>query len=172
MVLVHPPDVNVALSRRSVNEKLKERTRQAYQVVSGGKKRTVTSDTHTSHRNILHGHELMRAFALAQVPNSDISTSITTDQFSLVWMDDHIIYGMCMLVVALDLATSSIPDSHGHVFRTRNHPFPFTVESHTRHVVRMSLELHYRVGIAGLDVVKAHHVSARSGQVFLVWGDA
>lgn len=114
----------------------------------------------------------MSAFALAEVPDTDIATTITTDEFTLVWMNDDVVDRISVLVVALNLARSSVPNAHGGVFRAGDHPLALAVESNAGDVVGVSLKFHDRVWIGRLDVVKAHHVSASCGEVFLVWGDA
>lgn len=46
----------------------------------------------------------MRALVLAEVPDPYVATAIATDQFSLVWVNDHIVDRDTVGVVALDIA--------------------------------------------------------------------
>lgn len=142
-----------------------------YKVVSGSEQGPIAGNADAGHGDILHWDKLVGAFALAQIPDANVSASITTDKLALVGMNNHIVDRMCVLVVALNLPGSGIPHSHCHILRARDHPLALAVERNSRHIISMPFELHDMVGIAGLDVVETHHVPARGSKVFLVWGD-
>lgn len=114
----------------------------------------------------------MSAFALTQIPNANVPPSVCGDELSLVWVDDHIVHRMCVLVMSLYQARSGIPDSDRHVLGTCHHPFALTVESHTGDIVGVTLEGHYRLRVAGFDVVEAYHVPAGRCEELFVWCDA
>lgn len=113
----------------------------------------------------------MSTLALSQIPDADVSTTICRYKLSLIGMDDHVVHRVCMLVMSLDQARSGVPDSDRHVLGTGHHPFALTVESHTGDIVGVTLECHYRLWIAGLDVVEPHHVTASCSEELLVWCD-
>lgn len=113
----------------------------------------------------------MRALALAQIPDTNVTTSVTADKLTLIWVNHHVVDGMGMLVIALDLTRSCIPDSDCHILRACDHPFSLTVKSYPSDIVCMALELHDRIRVGGLDVVQANHMPASCRQVFLVWCD-
>ena len=68
-----------------------------------------------------------------------------------------------MLVVALHHACPGVPNSYGHVFGARDHPFALTVKCDSRDIVCVALKLLDRVWVAGLDVVQPNHVPAGGG---------
>lgn len=71
----------------------------------------------------------MRAFILTQVPYPHFSTAVACYQLALVGVDDNVIDGVIVIVVALDACRSRIPDLDGTVFGARDHPFTFAVKS-------------------------------------------
>lgn len=96
----------------------------------------------------------MRAVILCQIPYSDASSSITTNNLSLVWMDDHIVDRATMVVTSLNMTTSSLPDFHCSIFRAGHHPLPFAVECNTGDVASMSFKSQKWVRVGSLDVVQ------------------
>jgi hypothetical protein len=100
LVLVHAPDVDIALFAVSAISQEPEPA-FPYTVVAGSKKRAITSHTDTCSCHVVFGNQLVRASILAEVPDSNIATSICADQFTLVGMDDNIVDRMRMRVVAL-----------------------------------------------------------------------
>jgi hypothetical protein len=50
------------------------------------------------------------ALVLAQVPDAHVSSAIATNQFSLIRVNDYIIYRDAMGVVPLHIAASRIPN--------------------------------------------------------------
>lgn len=114
----------------------------------------------------------MTAFVLAQVPDAHCASAITADEFSLVWMDDHIVDCTEVIVVPLYAACSGIPDLDGSVFGGRYHPFPLAMKGHACDVVRVSLEGEDRAGVGGFDIVESDGVMASGGEVSFIGRDA
>ena len=114
----------------------------------------------------------MGAFAFAEIPDADVAAAVAADQLTLIRVDDYIVDRMSVLVVALDLTRSCVPNSYGAVFRTCHHPLALTVECNTSDIVCMPFKLHNRVRVARFDVVETHHVSASCREVLLVGSDA
>lgn len=110
----------------------------------------------------------MGALALAQVPDANISSSVTAHQFALVGVDDHIVDWVCVLIVALDLARPGVPDSDSRVFGARHHPFSLAMKCDSGYIVRVSLKLHNRVWVRGFDVVQPYHVPSGCGKILFV----
>lgn len=108
----------------------------------------------------------MRTFILAQIPNPDISTSVTRDQLSLVRVNDHVIDGSDMGdqvsrgsavdVIALDAARSCIPDFDRAVFGAGHHPFALAMERHAGDIAGVAVEGEDWVGVRGADVIELH----------------
>lgn len=106
---------------------------------------------------------------LSQVPNPNTSTSVATNDLSLIWMDHNIIDSTSVIVAALDRATSSFPDLNGTVFGACSHPFSFAVECYTRDVPRVAFKREQGIGIlAAFDVVELDSVVSCGSQVSLV----
>ena len=124
----------------------------------------------------------MRTFILAQIPNPDISTSITRDQLSLVRVDDHVVDGSnmgdqvsrrsAMDVIALDATRSCIPDLDRTVFGAGHHPFALAMKRHAGDVAAVAIEGEDWVGVRGADVIELHILISRRGQVAFIRGDA
>ena len=114
----------------------------------------------------------MRAFVLAQIPDSDVSAPVAGDQLALVGVDNHVIDRTAMLVIALYAPTPSIPDLHRAVFGACHHPFALAMERDARDVARMPVECKDRVWVRGSDVVELDVVVSCCRQVSLVWGNA
>ena len=115
---------------------------------------------------------MMRTFILTQVPYFDITTSITTDQFTLVGMNDDIIDGKSMNVIPLYVRRSSIPDLDRPILGTGDHPFPFAMESDSRDIPAMTFERAHRIRVGILDVEQLHRMTSGGGKVSFVRGDA
>lgn len=114
----------------------------------------------------------MRADTLSQVPDTHHAGAITTDQLALVGMDDDVIDGSSVDIVALETTSASIPHLNRPVLGAGDHPFALTVECDAGDVAGVTLKGHDRVGIGGLDVVELNIVVASSGKEALVRGDA
>ncbi len=55
----------------------------------------------------------MAAFVLAEIPDAYVSAAIAGDEFALVGVDNDIVDGNAVGVVALDVAAAGIPDFDG-----------------------------------------------------------
>lgn len=86
----------------------------------------------------------MTTSVLTQVPDPNISTSIATDQLSLVRMYHHVIDSdvVSMTVVSLHVSRPRVPDLDGPVFARAHEPFPLAVPLYGGDVVCVSLERH------------------------------
>lgn len=113
----------------------------------------------------------MTAFVLSQVPDAHSASAITADEFSLVWMDDHIVDCTEMIVVPLYAACSGIPDLDRAVFRGRYHPFSLAMKGHACNVVGVSFEGEDGAGVGGLDIVEFDGVMASGGKISFVGRD-
>lgn len=180
VVLVHSPNVDIALDLVVRHVGIHIHVEEVwvwrcwgvtYTIVASCEQGPITRHTDTRDRDVLIRNELVGAFALSKVPDSDVATSIRTHEFTLIRVDDHVVHRVGVLVVSLNQARSGVPDSDRHVLRAGDHPLALTVESHACDIVRVALKGHDRVRIGRLDVVEAHHVAAGSGKELLVWGD-
>lgn len=139
-----------------------------YLFVARTEKRTVTGDTHTMHRDVILWNQLVCTHALSQVPDSHRTGTIPADELSLVWVDDNIVNGRLVDIVALQTACASVPDLDGSVFRAGNHPLAFTVEGDSGDIVCVAIEGHDRVGVAGLDIVELDIGVSGGGEVTFI----
>lgn len=115
----------------------------------------------------------MCTFILAQIPDSNIPTSITRDQLSLVRVDDHIVDGRDMRdqvsrrsavdVIALNAARSCIPDFDRAIFGAGHHPFALAMERNAGDVAGVAVEGEDRIGVGRADVVELHVVVSGRG---------
>lgn len=86
----------------------------------------------------------MSASILGQIPEPNAAAPIAADDFTLVWVDDHVIDRRSVVVAPLNHAGARIPNFDGAVLGTRDHPLPIAVECNTGYIARMALE--YRGG--------------------------
>lgn len=114
----------------------------------------------------------MSTLVLAEIPDPDISTTVTRDELALVGMDDHIVDRAAMRVVSLDAASTSIPDLDGAIFGACNHPFTFAMEGYARDVAGMTLKGKHRAGIGRADIVELDVVTTSGREIALVWRNA
>lgn len=114
----------------------------------------------------------MCTHALSQVPDAHRSGTVPADELSLVWVDDNIVHGRLVDIVALETASASIPDLDGSVFRAGHHPLALTVEGDSGDVVGVAIEGHDRVGVAGLDIVELDIGVSGGGEVSFIGCDA
>jgi hypothetical protein len=114
----------------------------------------------------------MGTFTFAQVPYSYIAPTICTDKFALIWVYDHIIDRVCMLVVSLYCSRSCVPHLHRLILGACDHPLPFTVECDAGNIVRVAFEGHDRIRVGGLDIVESDDMATSSSEEFLVGSDA
>lgn len=94
----------------------------------GAEERAVRGHRHRGHGLVFFRDQLVRTLVLRQVPDPHVAASVAADEFALVGVDDYVVYGDAVAVVALDVAASRVPDLDGAVFGTRHHPFAFAVE--------------------------------------------
>lgn len=79
----------------------------------GAEERAVGGDGDGGDALVFFRYELVAAFVLAEVPNADVAASIAGDELALVWVDDDVVHGDAMGVVALDVAAAGVPDLDG-----------------------------------------------------------
>jgi hypothetical protein len=87
-------------------------------------------------------------------------------------MDDYIVDGDAVGVVALDIAAARVPDLDGAVLGARDQPLGLAVKGDARDVGRVAVEGQDRIRIRRLDVIELDGVVARGGEVALVGRDA
>lgn len=139
-----------------------------YTIIARTKHRTITSNGDACNRHVIFRDEMMCAFILSQIPYAKIPSTITTDEFALIGMDDDVIDGESMIVIPLHASRSSIPDLHRSILRARHHPFPLAMKPHPGHVRTMPLEGEDGVGIVGFDVKQLDRKTTGCGQEALV----
>jgi hypothetical protein len=162
------------LREKLVNTRLTDErhVKKSYLLASSAQQRSIGSDTDTCNGAVFLGLQLVNALALTQVPDANHATTITTDQFSLVGVDDDVIDGELVSVVALKAAAANVPDLDGAVLGASDHPFALTVECDSGDVSGMALKSHQWVRVARLGVKQLDIVMARNGEILLVGGDA
>jgi hypothetical protein len=79
-------------------------------------------------------------FVLAQVPDAHIASAIAADEFSLVGVDDDVVDGDAVRVVALHVAAPGVPDLDGAVFGRRDQPLGLAVECYAGDVGRVAVK--------------------------------
>ena len=146
--------------------------RAPYSVVCGAKQRAVACHGDARYRHIGLRDELVRALVRGQIPHAHGTTSIAGDYLALVGMDDDVIHGRAMVVVALHGTTPGIPDLHGAVLGARNHPLALAVEGNTRDIAGVALEGEEGIRIRRLDVEEFDGVVPSGGEESLIGGDA
>lgn len=87
-------------------------------------------------------------------------------------MDDYIVHGHAVRVVALHIATPGIPDLHRAVFGRGDEPLGLAVERDAGDVGRVPVKGEDGVGVGGLDIVELDGMVAGGGKVAFVRGDA
>lgn len=145
---------------------------KAYGVAAGAKERSVSGDGHTGDGDVIFRNELVRAFVLAEIPDPDIAAAVTADELALVGVDDDVVDGAAVRVIALHRRRARVPDLDHAVFRAGDHPFALAVESHAGDVAGVALEDEKGGGIGRADVVQFDGVAAGRGQVAFVGRDA
>lgn len=114
----------------------------------------------------------MCALVLSQVPYSHVPTAVTSNKFSLIWMNDNVIDRMIVIVIPLDGCAPCIPYLYGPIFGTSDHPFALAVKCYTSDVASMSFECQHRTWVRRADVVKLHVLITRRGEPTLIGRDA
>lgn len=89
----------------------------------------------------------MSTFVLTQVPDANISAAVTANELALVWMNNNIVHGDSMGVVALNTGGASIPDLDSAIFGAGDHPLTLTVEGYAGDVATMAFEGENGVGV-------------------------
>jgi hypothetical protein len=111
-----------------------------YQVVAGTQQRAVARDGDARDAHVFFRDELVRALVLAQVPDADGASAVTADELALVRVDDDVIDGGAVVVVALNGAGADVPYLDGAVLGACNHPLALAMESDGSDVGRVALE--------------------------------
>lgn len=112
----------------------------------------------------------MRAVVLGQIPDPYTSTTVTTDNLTLVRMDHNIVYGAAVVVASLDSSRSRLPDLDSSVLGTSNHPFALAVKRDAGDIARVAFKREQRVWVCRFDVVELDSVVSRRGKVAFVGG--
>lgn len=133
---------------------------QTYQVIARTQQRAIRSNGDAGDGDIFFGDKLMGALVLAEVPNSDVAGAIATDQFALVRMNDDVVDGAPVAVVALDGALVRVPDFHRAVFAASHHPLAFDVEGDAGNVAAVAFEGQDWRRVCRAYVVQLHFFAA------------
>jgi hypothetical protein len=112
------------------------------------------------------------AFVLAQVPDAHVASTIAADELSLVGMDDDVVNGDAVRVVALHIPAPGVPDLDGAVFGRRDQPLGLAMECYAGDVGRVAVKGEDGIRVGRLDVVELDCVVAGGREVALVGGDA
>lgn len=124
------------------------------------------------HGDVVFGDQLVGADTLSQIPDTNDTGAISTDEFALVGMDDHVVHWGFVGVVALQTAGARVPHFDCAILGTGDHPLSLAMKRDTRDVIRVAIEGHDRIGIGRLDVIQFDIVVSSGGQEPLVWRDA
>jgi hypothetical protein len=119
----------------------------------------------------LRGDELVSAFRFAEIPDADVAAAVSGDKFTLIGVDDDVVYRVGVWVVALHDARAGVPDFDGHVLGGGDHPFPFAVEGYAGDIIGVAFKCDDRVRVSRFDVVEFDVVSTGGGEIFLVGRD-
>lgn len=114
----------------------------------------------------------MGAVVLGEIPDADTTAPITTDDLTLVGVNDDVVDGAAVVVAALDGAAARLPDLDGAVLGARDHPLTLAVEGDARDVACVALEGQQGVRVGRLDVKELDRVVARGREEALVGRDA
>ena len=110
----------------------------------------------------------MSAFILTEIPDANISTTVTRNQLPLIRVDNDVIDRNLVIVIALYAACSCVPDLYGAIFRAGDHPFTLTVKGNTGNVSGMAVESKNRGRIGRAYIIKLDVVIAcRSKEAFV-----
>ena len=89
----------------------------------------------------------MRALVLAEIPDAHVAAAVARYQLALVRVDDDVVDGGAVGVVALNGAGADIPDLDGAVLGAGDHPFGVDVEADAGDVVGVAVEGEDGVGV-------------------------
>ena len=118
-----------------------------YLLISGAKQRSITGNTDTENRSVLLRYQLMSTYTLTQVPDTDHTGVVATDELALVGMDDHIVDCSTVNIIPLQATCASIPNLHSSILGASDHPFSLAVECHAGDVVRVTFKGNHGIGI-------------------------
>lgn len=113
----------------------------------------------------------MSADALTKIPDADHASAITANQLTLVWVNDNVVDGGAVNIVALQSSSASIPNLHSTVLRACDHPLALAVECDTSDVTCVPFEGHHGVGVGGLNVIELDIVVTAGGKETLIGSD-
>ena len=113
----------------------------------------------------------MAAVVLGQVPDAHTASAIAADDLTLVGVDHDIVDRAAVVVTALDVAASCLPNLDSAILGRGDHPLALAVEGHARNVTGVTLEGEEGVGVGRFDVVQFDRVMAGRGEVALVRRD-
>jgi hypothetical protein len=114
----------------------------------------------------------VRAFVLSQVPNANISSTVTANKLALIWVDDHIVDRYTMGVAPLHISTPRVPNLHRPIFRRCHHPFSLAMEGDARDIASMAIEGENSVRIRRFYVIELDSVMPGGSEVTFVRRDA
>ncbi|KAJ8106163.1 hypothetical protein OPT61_g9722 [Boeremia exigua] len=143
-----------------------------YGVVPGAHHAAVAGNGDTGDRYVVLWDQLVAALVLAEVPDAHIAAAVAADQLALVGVDDDVVDGDAVGIVALDIATAGVPNLDRAVLARGDQPLGLAVEGDACDVAGVAIEGQDRVGVGRLDVVKLHRVVTSSGEVPFVGRDA
>ena len=87
-------------------------SKMTYLLISGAKQRSITGNTDTENRSVLLRYQLMSTYTLTQVPDTDHTGVVATDELALVGMDDHIVDCSTVNIIPLRVSqTFTVPSS-------------------------------------------------------------
>jgi len=151
---------------------IKAEDEESYGVVPSAEKGSVTRYGHTSHGDIVFRDELVSTLVLAQVPDTNVPSTVTADKLALVRMNDDIVDRNSVGVVALNAGGASIPDLDRAIFGASNHPFPLAVEGYAGDVAGVTFEGENGVRVRRLDIVELDILVSCSCEITLLRRDA
>ena len=146
-------------------------SKMTYLLISGAKQRSIAGNADTENSSILLRDQLVSTDTLAQVPDTDHTGVVTTDELALVGMNNHIIYRSPVNVIPLQATCTGIPNLHSSVLGASDHPFSLAVECHAGDVVRVTFKGYHGIGIGRLDIKELDIVVARGSQEPLIRGN-
>lgn len=82
----------------------------------------------------------MGALVFAQVPYADVAAAVAGNEFPLVRVDDDVVDGEAVVVVALHARAPGVPDLDSAVLGAGDHPLALAVERDAGHVARVPVK--------------------------------
>ena len=136
----------------------------SYRVGACAESRAITCHGDACDRDILFRNELVRTVVLGEVPNSNAASTITSNDLTLVWVDDYIVDWRTMRIASLNRATPSLPYLNCAILRTCHHPFSLAVECDARDIASVTFERKEGVWICRFYIVEFDRVMASGGK--------